>query len=109
MPLNYCVLNKKSAKLNIDIHPTRRPEELLDLLQVTMNEAWCNHEGLTPLNGVVPAPFHFDFVDVNDGTENARAFEHEDLASVVVKRPNYQSHVANPRPPGARGPLILQE
>jgi hypothetical protein len=51
-----------------------------------MNEA-LRLEGPNASGGIKHAPFHFDYIAVADGTENAHAFEHQDLAFVVVTVP----------------------
>lgn len=74
------------GKLDIDKVVSDSFRSLLHLLHRTMNEA-LQLEGPNASAGVQHPPFHFDYLDVNDGTENAHAFEEQKLAFIVVTLP----------------------
>lgn len=58
----------------------------LDLIQQKMNEA-IQLEGVNASGGVQHPPFHFDYVNVSDGTKNAHAFQYEGYAFIVITLP----------------------
>jgi hypothetical protein len=74
------------GKLDIDKVESTSFRDLLHLLHQSMNEA-LRLEGPNASGGVEHPPFHFDYIDVNDGSVNAHAFEHRDLAFIVVTLP----------------------
>jgi hypothetical protein len=62
-----------SGKLDIDRIEPESLRFFLHLVQSTMNEA-LRLEGVNASAGVEHPPFHFDYLDVTDGTANAHAF-----------------------------------
>jgi hypothetical protein len=58
----------------------------LYVIRETMNEA-LRLEGPNASGGVEHLPFHFDFLDVRDGIENAHAFQHAGFSFIAVTRP----------------------
>jgi hypothetical protein len=58
----------------------------LYLIQDTMNEA-LRLEGVNASGGAAHPPFHFDYLDVAEGSANAHAFQHDDFAFIVVTLP----------------------
>lgn len=47
-------------------------------------------ENVNASGGVEHPPFHFDYLEVNDGTKNAHAFQHEAFSFIVVTMPLVQ-------------------
>lgn len=94
-----------SGKLDIDRIESESLRLSLHLLQSTMNEA-LRLEGVNASPGVEHPPFHFDYLDVTDGTANAHAFELQNFSFIVVTFPMIEllrrsSHALS------RSPLIL--
>jgi hypothetical protein len=71
----------------LDLRQFERPlESFLQNFQDAMNEA-LRLESANASGGVDHPPFHFDYLDVRDGTRNAHAFEHGGFAFIVVTWP----------------------
>jgi hypothetical protein len=70
----------------VDPPPSR---SFLHFVQEAMNEA-LRLESVNASGGVEHPPFHFDYVEVNDGTSNAHAFQHEGYSFIVVTLPLVQ-------------------
>jgi len=64
--------------------PSIRP--FLHFVQIVMNTA-LGLENANASGGVEHPPFHFDYLDVIDGTKNAHAFQHEGFSFIVVTLP----------------------
>jgi hypothetical protein len=75
-----------SGKLDIDRIEPESLKFFLHLVQSSMNEA-LRLEGVNASAGVEHPPFHFDYLDVTDGTANAHAFQREDFSFVIVTLP----------------------
>jgi hypothetical protein len=99
-----------SGKLNIDRIEPESLRFFLHLVQSTMNEA-LRLEGVNASAGVEHPPFHFDYLDVTDGTVNAHAFQRENFSFIVVTCPMiellwHSSHALS-RSPLIANPLRL--
>jgi len=99
-----------SGKLDIERVEPASLRSFLYSVQEAMNEA-LRSEGINASGGVEHPPFHFDYIDVADGTANAHAFQHEDVSFIVVTFPMiellWRSSQALGRSPVIRGLLRL--
>jgi hypothetical protein len=74
------------GKLDLDQLESPSLRSLLAVIQDTMNEA-LRLEGVNASGGVEHAPFHFDYLDVNQRVVNAHAIPHPDFLFIVVTMP----------------------
>ncbi|MGC2245357.1 MAG: hypothetical protein WA609_02025 [Terriglobales bacterium] len=74
------------GKLDIGKLDSEALESLLNLIQQGMNRALEVGRTSVP-GGDSHPPFHFDYVEVNDGTRNAHAFQHDGFSFIVVTLP----------------------
>jgi Protein of unknown function (DUF2442) len=72
--------------LDIERVETLSFRSFLYLIRNAMNEALLL-EGPNASGGMEHPPFHFDFVDVEHGIENAHAFQHAGLSFIAVTLP----------------------
>lgn len=61
----------------------------LQFLQDAMNQA-LQSENANASGGTEHPPFHFDYVEVNDGTKNAHAFQHGGYSFIVATVPSIE-------------------
>ena len=74
------------GKLDIGKLDSEALQSLLSLIQQGMNRALKVGRTSLPGGGSHP-PFHFDYVEVSDGTRNAHAFQHDGFSFIVVTLP----------------------
>jgi len=74
------------GKLNLDEVDPPPLGSLLSFVQETMNTA-LRAESANASGGVDHPPFHFDYIQVSDGTKNAHAFQHDGCSFIVVTQP----------------------
>jgi hypothetical protein len=74
------------GKLNIELVEPPSLRASLYFMQEAMNEA-LRLENTNVSGGVKHPPFHFDYLDVTDGTRNAHAFQHAGSSFIVVTLP----------------------
>ncbi len=77
------------GKLDIEKLEPPSSRAFLHFVQEAMNEA-LRMENVNASGGVEHPPFHFDYLEVNDGTRNAHAFQHEGFSFIVVTLPLVQ-------------------
>src|ERR1017187_19373 len=72
----------------LDIEKVEPPslQSLLYFLQDAMNGA-LRLEDVNASGGVEHPPFHFDYIQVSDGTKNAHAFQHGGFSFIVATLP----------------------
>jgi hypothetical protein len=75
-----------AGKLNIEQVKSPSFRSFLYLIQEMMNEA-LRLENANASGGVEHPPFHFDYLDVSDGSENALAFQHDGFSFIVMTLP----------------------
>ena len=78
------------GKLDIEQVESPSLRSFLYLFQKTMNEA-LRLEGANASGGVQHPPFHFDYLQVSDGSKNAHAFQHGGFAFIVITLPLVES------------------
>lgn len=79
------------GKLEIDRLEPPSLREFLDHIQKTMNEELLS-EGVNVSGGVEHPPFHFDYIEVNNGIPpNAHAFQHDGYAFIAITRTMMES------------------
>jgi hypothetical protein len=78
------------GKLDIETIQSPSFRSFLYLVQASMNEA-LRLEGPNASGGVTHPPFHFDYIAVEDRTENAHAFEHGGFLFIVLTLPMVES------------------
>jgi hypothetical protein len=74
------------GKLDIEKLDSEAFQSLLSLIQEGMNRALEVGRTSVP-GGGTHLPFHFDYVEVGDGTRNAHAFQHDGFSFIVVTLP----------------------
>jgi hypothetical protein len=74
------------GKLDLDKVEPSTVRSFLQFVQVTMNSA-LQLENANASGGVQHPPYHFDYVQVNDGTRNAHAFQHGGFSFIIVTLP----------------------
>jgi hypothetical protein len=72
----------------LDLEKVNSPSfrSFLCLVQDAINGA-LRSENTNASGGVEHPPFHFDYIEVNDGTSNAHAFQHGGFSFIVVTLP----------------------
>jgi hypothetical protein len=78
------------GKLEIERVESPSFRSFLYLMRSTMNEE-LRQEGVNASGGVEHPPFHFDYLHVSDGAENALAFRREGFSFIVVTLPIVES------------------
>lgn len=75
----------------LDIDRLESPlREFLHQIQQTMNDELLS-EGVNASGGAKHPPFHFDYIEVSNGVQNAHAFQNDGYAFIVVTSPLLES------------------
>jgi hypothetical protein len=74
------------GKLDVDKVKSPSLRSFLRFIQGAMNQA-LQSENANGSGGTEHPPFHFDYLDVSDGTKNAHAFQHEGFSFIATTLP----------------------
>jgi hypothetical protein len=74
------------GKLDIEKLASPPLRQFLHVVQEVMNRALAS-ENVNASGGVKHPPFHFDYLEVADGTRNAHAFQHDGFSFVAITLP----------------------
>jgi hypothetical protein len=94
------------GKLDLDKVEPPSFGSFLSFVQGAMNQA-LQSENSNASGGTTHPPFYFDYIEVNDGTKNAHAFQHGGFSFIVVTLPLVEM-LWDVSQRLSRSPLVLQ-